>query len=112
MNIRCKNSRIILIFSFILLVSINSVAWPADQQSNDESVLYLTLRDAIHLALESNRNLMTASNSVQNAYMSLQSARAEYDIKFFPSANIGTSNGDEIINAGLRFDKKFYSGIG
>ena len=89
----------------------STIAWPAEVDSNHDGVRCLTLRNAVDIALASNRNLIAVSNLLQSSDFSLQAARSVYDITIYPSANLGASDGDENVGAGVLLDKKFYSGI-
>ncbi len=98
-------------FAIVFVLMASTIAWPTEVVSNYDGVRCLTLRDAVDIALASNRNLIAVSNLFQNSDLSLQAARSAYDLTIYPSANLGASDGNENVGAGILLDKKFYSGV-
>lgn len=89
----------------------STISWSAEVASNHYDARCLTLREAVDIALTSNRNLIVTSNLLQSSDFSLQAARSAYDITIYPAANLGVSDGDENVGAGVLLEKKFYSGV-
>jgi outer membrane protein len=84
------------------------IAWPAE---NNADTLHVTLKQAIDIALQSNRSLIAAGNSSQISSLSLDSAKSEFDYKIYPAARAGAIDGDEAIGAGVDLDRRFQNGI-
>jgi outer membrane protein len=106
-SIHIKHQSVIF-FPIILVLVACSIAWPAEDNTD---TLHVTLRQAIDIALQSNRSLIAAANSSQVSSLSLDSARSDFDYKIFPTARAGAIDGDEAIGAGVELDRRFQNGI-
>jgi outer membrane protein len=82
-------------------------------QSKD-SAIYLTLEEAINLALKANRNLLISQYSLESQKLSLKSALAEFELKIMPATTLGVtgmdSESDESLGLGLELQRKFEAG--
>ena len=81
----------------------------------DNTLLQLTLDDAIHRSLVANRGLIAAGDQVDSSRLSLVAAESQFELKFRPNATVGfgkhsTSGTNEQYGAGLTIDKRFESG--
>jgi outer membrane protein TolC len=76
------------------------------------SASLLELEEAINRALEANRSILDAQDGVESAQLSIVSAESEFELKFFPLAEIGFSDGseedsEEDFGTGIAIQKKF-----
>jgi len=81
--------------------------------SGEIKVMHLTLQEAVNLAIQSNRNIVSSRYGLQNQQLSLLSARSAFELKIVPTANAGIGGGgSESQNIGLGFSlqKKFEPG--
>lgn len=79
------------------------------------AVHVLTLEQTINRALDANRGVLGAKDGVESARLSLVSAESEFELKFFPLAEAGFTDGtdeesEERFGAGLSVQKKFSTG--
>lgn len=84
---------------------------------NSESVkaqkISLTLEQAINLALQANRSILTSGYNVQDRLLSLESANALFDLKIYPGARAGMTGGvtaEKELGFGMSFEKRFSAG--
>jgi outer membrane protein len=75
----------------------------------------LELEEAINRALEANRGILDARDGVESTRLSLVSAESEFELKFFPLAEAGYTDGseedgEENFGAGVSVQKKFSYG--
>ncbi len=96
---------------FLLIFIITGPGQGAENSAQGRAALRLSLEEAVSLALQSNRNLIAVANTVSGDRLSIDGARSDFDLKFNPSANIGAADSDELLGAGMMFEKEFYSGI-
>lgn len=102
-------SYVFLPIVFILIIGLEPVSG-ADNASKGAAPLQLTLKDAVSLALKSNRNIIAAANTTRSSQYSLQAARSDFDLKYRPSANIGAAEAGELLGAGVLFEKQTHFG--
>ncbi len=114
---------ILIILVFHTLIIAFSLVWAEREGKRDihqaalsgeNAPMSLTLEDAINLALEANRNIISSRYTVQNRRLSFDSAESEFELKIFPSARAGIGGNDRSdnndIGAGLVFQKKYELG--
>ena len=75
----------------------------------------LELEEAINRALEANRSILDAQDGVESARLSIVSAESEFELKFFPLAEVGFTDGseedaEENFGTGVAIQKKFSYG--
>ncbi len=70
----------------------------------------LSLDEAIKTALERNRGLWVAANSVENSSLSLENAWSAFDLKYTPSVLSGVNNDNKTSGAGISLKKKLTTG--
>src|SRR4030042_2963180 len=101
-------------FIFFLTWFLNTPVCFSDQKTSDAHWLLLSLDQAIELALNSNRALAGSIYIRENAALSLEAARSEFDFKWAPSANAGISREDETtrqLGTGVLITKRFEVGV-
>jgi len=87
---------------------------PGETKHRRDSTIYLTLKEAINLALKANRSLLVSQHSAESQRLSLQSAFDEFELKIMPATTVGVtgsdSESDKSLGFGLEFQKKLESG--
>jgi outer membrane protein TolC len=78
---------------------------------SSESAIVLSLEEAVAISLSRNRNIIRSKNDEESAILNLNSASSNFDIKLTPSAGVGISDQNNVLNTGITVSKKFYSGI-
>jgi len=91
----------IFLILFVFLICSNQKAYSAD-----ESVISLTLEQAIETALQRNRSIINALSMSESQRISLFSAQSAFDTKFYPSASAGLSSEAGMAGAGLTLQKR------
>jgi outer membrane protein len=83
-------------------------------EGREGSTIYLTLEEAINLALKANRNLLISQYSLESQKLSLKSALSEFELKIMPATTLGVtgsdSESDESLGLGLELQRKFQAG--
>ncbi|MDY6837292.1 MAG: TolC family protein [Thermodesulfobacteriota bacterium] len=82
----------------------------ATGRGEDESVMSLTLEEAINLALEANRNLLISTSNLESQTLFLTSAQSEFELKFAPSVTGDASDDYKSIGSEISLDKKLKMG--
>lgn len=70
----------------------------------------LSLDDVIHIALESNRNVISANYGIERRQWSLAATRSEFEWKFAPAISTGTNEENQSVSAAVQVDRKFTFG--
>lgn len=108
--------RLFLVWAIVfLLVSIAQTAYPQETTEHQKpNTITLTIDQAINLALQTNRNIISSRNNTESRQLSLVSAQSEFALKIVPSGNVilggGTLQNGNNIGAGLSLQKKFEAG--
>jgi len=81
----------------------------------ENSVLFLTLSEAINQALRSNRNIENALDNVTGAHYTFVSADSEFELKIIPAGSVRLSgysgeDNQDTEKFGLEFSKNFSTG--
>jgi outer membrane protein len=83
-------------------------------ERREGSTIYLTLEEAINLALKANRNLLVSQYSLESQKLSLKSALSEFELKIMPATTLGVtgsdSESDKSLGLGLELQRKFEAG--
>ena len=83
----------ILVFLFSIIFAIDNAECSNDRTTVDTQTF--TLEEAIDYALVHNRTLQSSALAVSSSELSVQSQRAEFDIKIVPVSRIGVSSDEE-----------------
>jgi outer membrane protein TolC len=103
----------------LLLPVCNGKAWSmrppdalADATISDGKSVTISLKEAIQLALRQNRSLVRERLGIQSSGLSLESQKAEFDIKVLPTGGVGySSDTDDAWRVGASISKKTSLGI-
>ncbi len=93
-------------------ISMKQKSTPHDTVAAQSSAHILTLEEAINHALKANRSILDAKDGVESARLSIVSAESEFELKLFPLAEAGFSDGsdedaEESFGAGVTIQRKF-----
>ena len=75
-----------------------------------DKTVELTLSSAVHLALRSNRSLISGRFGRESQALSLTAARAEFETQYGPSITAGVADNREQAGAGMTIEKRFETG--
>ncbi|MFO8240244.1 MAG: TolC family protein [Dissulfuribacterales bacterium] len=75
-----------------------------------EASIFLTLDQAINLALKANRSIRGSAYNLESQKLSLDSVRSAFDLKVTPATKAGITDDEEAFGAGVSFKKKLTSG--
>jgi outer membrane protein TolC len=64
-------------------------------ESHAKNQILLTLEQAINLALQANRGIISSADAVELRELSLKAAESEFEVKFVPSVDTFVSNSDD-----------------
>jgi len=86
--------------------------WGAPACCGTEDVsISLTLEEAIEMALQSNRSYLNAVAGLEANELDLQTARADFNPKWAPTARAGVTDETKSAGGGIGLQKRFTSGI-
>lgn len=106
------------LFIVAVIFSIAGGVFAAEPASNRAAEhpekIVLTIDQAIHLAMQTNRNIANSQYSAESQRYSIDAARALFDLKLIPAGGISLTGGNNTdynsISAGLQLQKKLESG--
>lgn len=81
-----------------------------NETRKDQTVISLTLEQAINLALQANRSLLVSASGVESQQLSLSSAESQFELKILPSTSADISDHHKSLGVGICLDKKFKIG--
>ena len=110
MHMRLKTRLFFALAAAIWICVAGRPAFAENGGVEDASLIRLTLKEAVSLALKTNRPLSAARNTLQSTQYALHAARSDFDFSYRPSANVGASDGDELLGAGVLVEKRFLYG--
>ncbi len=100
---------IFFLFITILLTSVPLCSAPSKRDS-EKDYSHISLKQAIDMALKSNRQLASFSYTVQGRQVALTTEKSEFDYKYFPVAEAGVGWDGESVGLGFSVKKKFAAG--
>lgn len=101
MNKKMKINRFLIFFVF--LIYSEQMVYSAD----DSVIVCLTLEQAIGIALKQNRNIVNSISGLESQQIWLSSAQSAFDVKLYPSGNVGVSNDTGTVGGGISLQKGF-----
>ncbi|THB76470.1 MAG: TolC family protein [Desulfobacteraceae bacterium] len=101
--------RVIFILFYGLFLFVN-IGFCTPGKLSGEQVLTLSLEQAITLAQQQNRGLISSSNTVETSRLSLKDAWSDFDVKWAPSTSAGITDGDSSVDAGITLKRKLHYG--
>ncbi len=105
----CYRYFLLTAFAIAITVSLfHDVAFP---DTSSPQIIKLNIDQAISIALQDNRSLIGSTYDLESRKLDLSTAQSDFSVKAYPLANASIEDGDEILQAGLSFKKKFVNGI-
>jgi len=101
---------LLAVLAWIITVGGGSL-YAKETPDNDRGVFSLTLNQAINLALQANRSLITSSFGLDSQTLSLNSSESVFDFTAVPQFNAGVTDSQKRAGAGVAFQKRFETGI-
>ncbi len=105
-----KMKTIFFLFITILLTSAPLYSAPSKKDSEKKDHIHISLKQAIDMALKSNRQLASFAYTVQGRQVALTREESEFDYKYFPVVETGVGWDGESVKLGLAVKKKFAAG--
>jgi len=110
MHMKLKKTVFLALAAAIMICVAGRPVFAENAGDEDSRLIRLSLKEAVSLALKTNRNITAAANTLQSSQYSFHAARSDFDFKYRPSANIGVSDGDELLGAGVLVERRFLYG--
>lgn len=104
-------SFLVICFSLAMLLSANTRSEAVENPTGKLEPIAFNLDQAIHLALQFNRNLISSASSVESRNLSLSTDQSEFDLKIYPAARAGIDSQAETLSAGVTVEKKYPLGL-
>jgi outer membrane protein TolC len=82
----------------------------AGDTGRSDTVIFLSINEAITMALKQNRALIVTANSLESSRLGLENAQSSFDIKYAPSVISRINSGTSSSGAGIVFKRKLTYG--